>query len=233
MRRCSPSSARRGVLTVAGLGLLLASAAVAAALPAPPVAQVAGAGAALPEGVDTLLETLPPAQRAVLRQRVERWQSWTPEARAAFAERAASWDALPPLERGRRREAWQAWRALPPMQREQVGGMSREFAARPVDEREALRARFQALDTSVQRGWLLGPVLGADYWRLHGLLAQVPGDQRAPLLEVLAAMTAAQRAQLYVLVQRTPPQDRDALRRELVATPAGRRQQWLWEQLDR
>ncbi len=232
MRRCRPSSARRGVLAFVGPGLLLASAAVAAALPAPPVAPVAGA-AALPEGVDTLLETLPPAQRAVLRQRVERWQSWTPEARAAFAERAASWDALPPLERGRRREAWHAWRALPPMQREQVGGMSREFAARPVEEREALRARFQALDTSVQRGWLLGPVLGADYWRLHGLLAQVPVDQRAPLLEVLAAMTAAQRAQLYVLVQRTAPQDRDALRRELLATPAGRRQQWLWEQLDR
>ncbi len=233
--RCSEPVARPAAR---GAWILLACLAMAtgAGIAAPPSLDGGVASSpdeALPAGMQALLEALPPTQRAILKTRVARWQAWSPEERAGFAERAARWDALPPLERGRRREAWQAWRALPPMQREQVGGMSREFAARPVAEREALRARYRALDASVQHGWRLGPVLGADYWRLHGLLAQVPAEQREDLLRVLGEMTSAQRAQLSVLTQRTPPQERDGLRRDLVATPPGQRQQWLWEQLDR
>ena len=235
--QCFESSDHRAASVLMGL-LACIGIATGPALATPPSGSLPGTspsvvGEALSEATRAQLEALPPAQRVIVEQRVERWQAWSPEERAAFAERAASWDALPAAERGRRREAWVAWRALPAMQREQVGGMSREFAARPVAEREALRARYRELDGSVRHGWRLGPVLGADYWRLHGLLAQVPARQREPLLQVLRDMTAAQRAQLSVLTQRTPPQERDGLRRDLIATPPARRQEWLWEQLDR
>jgi hypothetical protein len=103
----------------------------------------------------------------------------------------------------------------------------------PEDQRQALRERFDALDSSERRGWLLGPVLGADYPALQPLLAQVPEAEHAPLLAVLRAMSPGQRRDLAVLVQRTPPQERGSLRRELVSTAAGSRDQWLWSRLER
>jgi hypothetical protein len=80
---------------------------------------------------------------------------------------------------------------------------------------------------------LLGPVLGADYPALHALLAQVPPDQHAPLLQVLRALSPAQRADVAVLAARTPPQERPELRRQLLSTAADNREQWLWDRLDR
>ncbi|WP_167285297.1 DUF3106 domain-containing protein [Marilutibacter alkalisoli] len=187
----------------------------------------------LPEAVSRLLQQLPDENARRLRRHATLWQGWTPAMRAAFAERASEWDALPAAQRAARRETWQALQALPQAQREQVVGMAREFAHKPQVEQDALRQRFAGLEPGARRGWLLGPVLGADYPTLHPLLAQLPAGQHAPLMAVLQSMTAAQRVQLGVLVQRTPPQDRDALRLELIATPPERRQHWLWEQLDR
>ncbi|HEX2083840.1 MAG TPA: hypothetical protein VHF86_10210, partial [Xanthomonadaceae bacterium] len=96
-----------------------------------------------------------------------------------------------------------------------------------------LRARFAQLDESRRHGWLLGPQLGADWERLQPLLMQVPAGQREPLLAALRGMSAQQRADLGVLAQRTPPQDRDRLRRELLAQRPADRGRWLVEQLDR
>ncbi|WP_170288256.1 DUF3106 domain-containing protein [Marilutibacter maris] len=188
---------------------------------------------ALPAPLAELLSRLPEADAMRLRRHAVRWQAWSPPQRAAFAERVVGWDGLDADTRGGRREAWHAWQALPEPQRERLGEMARGFAQRPEAERAELRKRFAALPREQRRGWLLGPALGADYPLLHPLLAQLPAEQQAPLLDVLHSMSAAQRRQLGVLVQRTPPQARDALRRELIATPGERLQQWLWERLER
>ena len=74
--------------------------------------------------------------------------------------------------------------------------------------RRRLRAQFDALDPIAQRGWLLGPAIGGDYPKLHALLAQLPEAQHAPMLRVLRRMNNAERADLAVLAQRVPPQDR-------------------------
>ena len=79
----------------------------------------------------------------------------------------------------------------------------------------------------------LGPVLGVDYPRLQPLLAQVPSDEGDDLLRTLRAMTPQDRDRLAVLVQRTPPQAREALRRELVSTSDANRAAWLLLRLDR
>ena len=97
---------------------------------------------------------------------------------------------------------------------------------------QALRQQFLQLDGSTRRGWLLGPALGADYAALQPLLAQVPVLERESLLQVLRTMSPLQRRELAVLAQRTPPQQRPQLRRDLLSTAQVNRSAWLRQRLD-
>lgn len=203
--------------------LLLGVLGCATAFAAPPVLKAFG----------DHLAVLPQGQRVELQARAARWDGWSESERNAFRQRAAAWDALPPAERARRREQYAAWRRLDPAERSRLQAIAGRWQQLAPDQQQAWRARFDAQDQSAQRGWLLGPVLGADYPRLQPLLAQVAPAEQAPLLVVLRELTPVQRADLAVLVQRTPPQDRPALRRELVSTAAGQREAWLWQRLDR
>lgn len=202
---------------------LLALAALAQAITTPPV----------PSDFTAVLPQLPPPQRGALQQRATTWAAWTAAERAQFTARAEAWDALPATQRGARRERYLAWQALPPDERTQITVAMAGYAALPVEQQQALRAQFDALDGSARRGWLLGPVLGADYAALQPLLAQLPVAEHAPMLSTLHAMTPQQRADLAVLVQRTPPHEREALRRELLSTSAANRAAWLWQRLGR
>lgn len=150
-----------------------------------------------------------------------------PQQREALQRRVEAWEALPESMRRERREAWRAWHALPADERGRMRAAREAYLALPVAEQQALRARFDALDAGIRRGWLLGPVLGADWPHLHALFAQVPPDERAALLQALRALPEQARADLGVLAQRTPPQDREALRHALMAQPAAQRGQWL------
>jgi hypothetical protein len=176
---------------------------------------------------------LPPARRAQLQAQAARWEAWSVAEREAFRQRAAAWAALPSAERARRREQHLAWQRLTADEQAQLRAMALRWQQLAPAQQQAWRTRFEALDRSAQRGWLLGPMLGADYARLQPLLAQVPAREQAPLLQVLRALTPAQRADLAVLVQRTPPQERPLLRHELLSATADQRQAWLWQRLDR
>ena len=200
------------------------------------LAGLAPAAVATPPVLDDFDDVLPrlqPERRAGLQRHAERWAGWTESERAAFEQRAAEWDALPAAERGALRERYRAASALPARDRDRVRTAARWLEALPPDRQQALRDEFQALDASVRRGWLLGPDLGADYTALQPLLAQVPVAEHDEILRVLRGMTARQRKDLAVLVQRTPPQERAQLRRELVSTAAARRDDWLWDRLHR
>lgn len=147
--------------------------------------------------------------------------------REALQRRVGAWEALPEAMRRERREAWQAWRALPADERARMRAAREAYLALPVAEQQALRARFDALDAGIRRGWLLGPVLGADWPQLHALFAQVPAGERDALLQALRALPPQARADLGVLAQRTPPQERQALRAALLAQPPAQRASWL------
>ena len=201
----------------AGVVLLAASLALATAL------------ATLPDAA----AKLPPSLQRQLQSREVALQAMTPSQRQALQQRVADWDALPLAERRRQREYWQAWQALPSGERWQLRTATRQFASLPADQQQALRARFVELDGSDRRGWLLGPGLGAVYPGLRPLLMQVPAAEREPLLAVLRAMTTAERLDLVTLAQRTAPQDRAALRRELLSTSAANRVGWLRSRLER
>lgn len=181
----------------------------------------------------TVLSKLPPPVRAQLQQRATLWSGWSEAEREDFNRRLERWQSLPRTDRDARRERYLAWQALPPTERAAVAAAATRYAALSADRQQALREHFEALDSSERRGWLLGPALGADYPALQPLLAQVPADEHAPLLEALRAMSPKQRRDLAVLVQRTPPQERESLRQELIATTTATRDQWLWNRLDR
>jgi uncharacterized protein DUF3106 len=177
-------------------------------------------------------ETLAEAQ-ALRDQRAARLQMMSSEQRVQFGQRLAEWKALPLAEREDRRARYQAWLQLEEAERARLRTVAAEIATFPPQRRQALRAQFDALDESQRRGWRLGPALGADYEKLQPLLAYVPPARRLPLLAVLRAMTVEQRAELAVLAQRTPPQDREALRAELLAQPGAQLETWLQRKLAR
>lgn len=190
------------------------------------------AGPALPQARE-LLQRLPPDLREQLRQRQAQWNGWSAQEREAFAARMEDWERRDPQARAREREHYAAWLALDSIDRERVQAARARYAALAPSEQARLRVQFEALDEHVRRGWLLGPRLGADYPALQPLLAQVPADQRAPLLQVLHEMTPPQRADLAVLLQRTPAEERDALRRGLLSTSEANRGAWLRLRLER
>ncbi len=182
--------------------------------------------------LDAQLQQLPAALRAPLRAQFASWSGWTDAQRAGWIERQPAWDRLPAAERGSQREHYAAWRALPATARGDGAAAALAFALLPEQEQQELHARFAALDRSSQRGWLLGPALGADYPKLQPLLAQLPGGEHAPLLAALQSMDAGERADLAVLAHRIPPQERDALRRALLSTSADNRGAWLRMRLE-
>ena len=193
---------------------------------------LAAAAGALPPELQQRVAALPSEQRQALQARQAVLDAMTPAQRQAFAQQVAAWDALPLAVRRERRERWQAWQALPLAQQLQVRTAAAVAAVLPDAQQQALRQRFDALDGSVRHGWLLGPELGADYAVLLPLLAHVPVVQRDRMLAVLRALTPAERLDLGVLAQRTPPQQRDALRRALLSTSAENRGAWLRLRLD-
>lgn len=182
---------------------------------------------ALPVSADAASEQMAMTQG----QRQARLQAMTPEQRVQFGQRLAAWNALPSSEREVRRTRYQAWLQLDANERVSLRTLAAEVEAFPPERKQALRAQFDALDDVQRHGWQLGPVLGRDYAALHPLLAYVPAPQRLPLLARLRSMDEQQRIDLAVLAQRTPPQDRQALRSELLSVPPSEVAAWLRRKL--
>lgn len=183
--------------------------------------------APLPAAVEAAIARVPAAQQPDLRADARRWHAWTPAQQAAYRERQRAWDALSLPTRAELRERYVAWQALDASARRAVAAAARAFAALPPEQQEGQRSNFAAQDLSMQRGWLLGPVLGADYPKLQPLIAQLPEAEHDATLRVLRALAPGERVDLVLLAQRTPPQERAALLRELRSTAAANRAAWL------
>ena len=201
-----------------GLALMLAVGVVAAALP--------------PELADQFAR-LPATLQQQVREREARLAAMPPAEQALLQRRRAHWDALPATERAMLREHWHAWRSLPPTQQQSLRVAASAFAALPLERQRELRLEFGELSVDEQRGWLLGPRVGAAWPQVQPLLMQVPGSERDALLAALQAMPDSQLRDLAILAQRTPPQEREALRRGLMQTTDLNRAAWLELRLER
>lgn len=200
----------------------------------PPRAQPLRAppGVVLPATMSSVIGLVPAPLQDALRDQARVWAAWSPAQRADYAGRAAAWDALPHARRTQRRIHYAAWIRLDAVAFDAVESAVQTFARLPAEEQTRLRAEFDALDPVEQRGWLLGPAIGADYPKLQPLLAQLPEAQHAPMLRVLRRMTAGERGDLAVLAQRVPPQARADLVRTLLSTSDANRAAWLHARLD-
>ncbi len=191
-----------------------------------------GFAVAAPPVLQDIVRRLPEHERAQLLERQQALAALSPAQRTALLERVAAWDALPDAERDGRREAWQAWHALPQGERTRMRAARAAYEALPPERRQDLREQFDALDANLRRGWLLGPAIGADWPRLHALLSQAPAAEHDALLSALHALSTQGRRDLAVLAQRTPPEERDALREALLAQPTPSRDAWLRRRVD-
>lgn len=136
----------------------------------------------------------------------------------------------PNLDAAQKREArarYAAWQALPESEKQRLRQTAATLAALPAAQREALQARFAGMDQLHRDGWLLGPQLGSFYSRLQPLFGFLPAAERAPMMALLRALDVDQLEQLSLISQRTPPQERDALRAQLLALPPAQRADWL------
>lgn len=144
-----------------------------------------------------------------------------------------AWPQLAPEQQRERRAQYASWRALSEAERQRVREAAARFAALPPAQQQDLRSQFQAQDQAFRDGWRLGPLLGEYFGRLQGLFGFLPPEQRAPALAVLRQLSREQVAQLALVAQRTPPQQRDSVRTAFLAVPPAQRDRWLQEQAGR
>ena len=144
-----------------------------------------------------------------------------------IARRMRGWDALPPKQRALQRAAWAAWRALQPAERVRLRAIAARWQRVGSEDQDALRMRFRALPADARQGWWLGPKMGRDWPRVAPLFAFAAESQRDPLLALLRAADAEDIDALERLAQITPPEERDALRLDLLRVPAAERRAWM------
>ncbi len=205
------------------------------AVPAPPAAPVEDDASAdfpsLPQAQRALLAPLAgawPGLEASTRQRLQanaaHWVALDAGQRQALSARMAAWDGLPAAERAQRRGAFAAWEALSPTERERLHAAADRLAAMPAEQRQALRDAFEALPPDQRQDWWLGPDIGAGFAQLRPLFAFVPEGERTALLALLRTLSPQARADLGLLARRLPANQRESLRRDLMAAPPAERE---------
>jgi hypothetical protein len=156
-----------------------------------------------------------------------------PLADARPANLAQGWSTLAPAQQRELRARYEAWKALDEDSRHRIRRAAVAVTQLPASKQQELRAQFENQDQMIRDGWWLGPELGALYPKLQPLFGFVPVEQRPAFLALLRQLDDGDRAQLALISQRTPPQDRDALRSELLAIPASQRAEWLRRNVNR
>lgn len=160
---------------------------------------------------------------------------WTLAAVIALAsgEVLASGTA-PDLARQMQLQNWKAqFEALPAHERERIGHAAAQVATLTPDARQALRAQFDSMDRQLRDGWRLGPTLGRWWPQINSLVGHVSESERGPLLVALRRLDGANLARLARLASLTPPSQRAAVRRSMLAQPPDQLAQWLEDQVGR
>ena len=153
----------------------------------------------------------------------------TPAVPPASTAAPAGFAQLDPQQQRQRRADYAARRALPEAERERIRQAAARFNALPADQQQRMRQQFRT-GPGVPRRMAAGPAAGPGVPKLHGLFGFVPPEQRESALAVLRQLSPAQLAQLTLVAQRTPPQERDAVRSAFLAVPAAERDSWLKRQ---
>lgn len=167
---------------------------------------------------------LEPETMKRLQANAAHWLALDPAQRDALVATMRAWDALPAADRAQRRGPFAAWQSLPPDERSRVRRAAARLAALDPGQQQALRDGFEKLPADQRQDWWLGPEIGAGFAQLRPLFAFVPEAERSALLALLRELSPEARADLALLARRLPANQRESLRRDLVAAPAAERE---------
>lgn len=168
-------------------------------------------------------DRLPDALRIRLQHNAARWRALTPKQQAALQERLVAWDSITPQQRVRLRARYDALQDMPPDERDDVHRAFERFKALPRARQASLRKRFAALPAEQRSAFLLdaGNRDTIDVARRY--FAFVPPDERDATLAMLRGLDAPTRQALRQLAGRLGAEQREVLRRDLLAaTPDAR-----------
>ena len=180
----------------------------------------------------TRWEALDAAQRERLRRNTRHWLSLDAAQRAQLQARLAAWEAMPPAQRAQIRERAAAWQRLAPSEQAALRASHAQVQAMAPVERAAMRDAFAQVGTSEKRALLVGENEQALAEVAREAFAFVPPDARGATLDMLRSLAPGDRELLATLASRIGPEQRDPLRRELLARPRAQRGAYLRERLD-
>ena len=167
-----------------------------------------------------------------LRIGAARWLTLTPEQRAAAAERAAQWQAMSPEQRAQAQAKMRNFKALPAEQRERMLRTLREFRALPPAQRNQLRREFERRNGGLNRRnapfapqnrWPGGGPRNGGAPNAGNRLRDLPAAERDATIAFMRSLTPEQRAIVRSHFMRLPPNQRDDLRKRLLAMTAAQR----------
>ena len=115
----------------------------------------------------------------------------------------------------------------------QLRGIGLRVRQLSMEEQQALQDRFATQSSDARTGWWLGPRMGRDWPRVAALFGYVAEAERERLLRFLRAATPEDIDACARLAQSIPPEERAALRAELLAQPTAQRGAWLQARLQR
>jgi len=174
-------------------------------------------------------DTLTPEARAQMRLGAQRWLAMDPEQRATAAERLAQWRRLEPEQRARLREAHQRFRALTPEQQRRLRNRFSEFQNLPPEQRQELRRRFEAMSPAERRAFMSGAEAMRRAQRGPGAggpgpFAHLPRAEREATWTMIRGLSPEARLALRREFETLPENQREVLRRELIAMSAEQRE---------
>jgi hypothetical protein len=198
------------------LGVLQSALAVAVAAEPVPWSALAPSEQELLAPWETRWPALNSEHQQRLRDNARAWLQLTPEEREQFKARIGAWEAMPPGERARLRERYEAFLLLPPEERQRLRRGFQRFRDLPPEQRRRLRQEFERMSPAERRAFLLGAQARDTADTARRAFAFVPPEERPATLQMLRELSREDRQRLRDLVPRLAPEQRDALRRDLL-----------------
>lgn len=166
---------------------------------------------------------LPEAARRQLVLNAQLWVALDEPQRQRLTETVVAWDAMPAAERLALRARFDAWQQLGPEGRATARAAATWLAQLPSDQQDGYTVRFQALPPERQARFLRDAATREVFDTIDAAFPFVPEAARAETLALVRGLEPAARIALRDQARRMSPQQREALRKRLLALPADMR----------
>jgi hypothetical protein len=175
----------------------------------------------------TMMEGLPAPLRERLLQQARSWIALSPEQQAALRANLMAWDNKAPQDKLRLRERFEAWEQLDAASQAAALAAAEHYALMPLEQRQALRQRFDELSPDQRQRFLFDPANRVAMDLANELFPFIPAAERADSLAMLRALSPSEVKALRAELGRLPLERRDAVRQRLLALDPAARAEFL------